>query len=216
MSHIFKSRQLLLGFVILVALIFFFFRRRRTKVRGPYGSGMEQRERNHLGLQASSSGTNVRVLRPESSSPIPPRTERSDAYIPTPFPMQGSTSAPSSSGSIFYPLTERPTSTAVPSPVIIRRTDKIAEINQARRLAVVGSGVSMGSSSPNASASALDPHEIPLPFSPAQQTSPADSSTVPVIVSPINPTARNQQINPHDSHPVGLPDEPPPQYDAIA
>jgi hypothetical protein len=115
---------------------------------------------------------------------------------------------------MFHPLTERPVSAAHLSPVVVRRANKIAELDQARRLAVVGSGMS------SSSASGLEPHEVPLPLTPntadvQRASTAADPLMVPVVTASTNAAADNQRLHPHDSHPVGLPDEPPPQYDAV-
>jgi len=200
--------------MILAALFWrFYIRRRRTKVRESWVNGVEKPERNVFGRRPNSSVQYIQDLHPGSSSPISPHTDVSDSYIPTPYTVQGSASSPSATGSIFHPLTERPISAAHLSPVVARRTNKIAELDEARRLAVVGSGVSSSSG-----ASAAGPHDVPLLLTPtAQRTSAAaDSSVVPVVAVSNHTTTINQRSNPNDSHPVGLPDEPPPQYDAVA
>lgn len=218
------------GFVVLAVLVTCFVvrrRRRRTKVRASWVNGVEKPERNLFGFKSSSSVQKKHEQDPHphpvSSSPV------SDAYIPTPYTAHGPgpglgpdpTSVTSSTGSTFHPLTERPFSAhhhhhQLLSPVVIRRTNKIAELDQARRLAVVGSGVSSSSASPLD----VEPHDIPLPLTPnpaaAQRANTAaDSSTIPVVTAPTDTAANSQRLRPHDSHPVGLPDEPPPQYDTV-
>jgi hypothetical protein len=223
--------------MILAALIYCCIRRRRPKVRHSYVGGVEKTPRNFFSFGSDRPASHVQDLRREPSSPISPQMGGEDTYTPTPFTMYGSMSAPSTNTlmspttiSTFQPFTEQPVSALVPTHVMLRRNNKVAEIDQAIRLAVVGSGAS------SSGASALDPYEVLSPLSPnsnsnldpnsnlatatAQQTSTTNLSTT-VVASSINPTASNQQqqqlhLHPHDSHPVGLPDEPPPQYDAVA
>ena len=179
---------------------------------------MEKPERGFFGRNPNNSVQNIQDAQPAStSSPV------SAAYMPTPYNVHAPTSITSSStGSIFHPLSERPVSSAhLLSPVVARRTNKMAELDQARRLAVVGSG--MSSSSSTSPLEMHDPHEFPSPLtsSAAAATSTAasdtagDSSTAPKEASPTNTATNNQPLHPHDSHPVGLPDEPPPEYDTV-
>lgn len=155
-----------------------------------------------------------------ASSPV---SDVHDVYTPTPYTL-------SSTGSIFHPLTERPMSAYHLSPVVARRTHKIAELDQARRLAVVGAGAGagVGSSMSSSTPSPLESHGDPLPSplsplsltpdpSTAQRVSmaAADSSMVPLVASPTNTTANNQRRRLQDSHPVGPPASPPPQYDTV-
>lgn len=195
-------------------VVFFVRRRRRTKVRESWVPGVEKPPRSLFGRKSNNSAQNIQDTQPVSSSPV------SDAYIPTPYTVPGPTSITSSTGSIFHPLTERPVSaTHLLSPVVVRRTNKIAELDQARRLAVVGSGLSSSSG-----ASPLEPHEPheipPRPLTPNAATTQrastaADPSIVPLVAVPTNTASNNQRLHPHDSHPVGLPDEPPPKYDTV-
>lgn len=183
-------------------------------MRESWVPGVEKPQRSLFGRNANNSVQNIQDPQPVSSSPV------SDAYIPTPYTVPGSTSITTSTGSIFHPLTERPLSAAhLLSPVVARRTNKIAELDQARRLAVVGSGVSSSSS-----ASPLEPHEPheipPLPLTPDATTpqragTAADPSMAPLDDVPTSTAATNQRLHPQDAHPVGLPDEPPPQYDTV-
>jgi hypothetical protein len=196
------------GLVILAALIYYFIRRRRPQVRQPYETGVEKPARNVFGPRLDAS---VQVLHPELSSPISPYTESSHQYFPTPYTVQDSTSAPSTSGSVLHPLLPRGAAAPMTSP----RHQKLAEIDHARRLAVVGGAVS------SSSASASDTH---LPLSPDRVTvhrprTAPDSPMVRVDAAPFNTTGRHQRSQSshvHDTHPVGLPDEPPPEYDAVA
>lgn len=192
-----------------MALVVFILRRRKPEVRKSWVSGVEKPERNLFGRKTNNPVQYIQDPQLESSSPV------SDAYIPTPYTMHVPTGVPATAGSVFHPLTERPVSSAHLSPVVVRRANKLAELDQAKHLAVVGSGVS------SSSASGLEPHDVPLPHSPnpattAQRVSTAaGSSMVPVDTAPTNTAANDQQLHPHDLHLLGLPDEPPPGYDAF-
>ena len=219
-SHISRNAaNFPLGFVVLVTLVVYFFvRRRSTKPRESWVNGVEKPERSFFSRKSKGSAQYTTDPHPVASSPV---SDAHDVYTPTPYTV-------SSTGSIFHPLTERPMSAYHLSPVVARRTHKIAELDQARRLAVVGAGV--GSSMSSSSASPLEPHGDPLPSplsplsltpdsSTAQRASTAaaaaDSSMVPSVASPTNTSASNQRRPLQDSHPIGPPASPPPQYDTV-
>ena len=202
-----RPANFLPGFMLLAAVVFF-FRRRRTKVPESWVNGVEKPERKLFGRKSNNSVQQMQDPRPESPSLNSPHTEIPGTYIPTPYTVTRSTNAPSTTGSTPHPPAERPVSVALLSPVLARRSNKLEEI---RRLTVIDGGMGLSSGSGS------EPHEVPLPLSPDGATAQpagevADSLMVPVVT---DTTASLRHPQPHDSHPVGLPDEPPPQYDTV-